>query len=279
MKSFGRNGLRFEVLDLGSPDADTVILLHGFPQHGDACWEQVAPLIASAGFRILAPNQRGYSPQARPRGRWSYRGSELVGDVLALIDASRKERVHLVGHDWGGAVAWATAAWHPHRLHTLTVLSTPHPAAFFGALLSSRQAMDSWYMYFFQLPWLPEWVCTAPLGRANPSLVRWLVASGQTEQRALRDAQRMCASRALGPAMNWYRAIPFSNLARYFLPVSVPTLYIWSDADVALNARAAALTERFVTGPYRFELMTGISHWIPDEAPGPAVRLIMEHLS
>src|SRR6478672_2127138 len=138
MKEFTNGDLVFDVRDEGPADGDVVILLHGFPQT-NACWDGVIPTLTEAGFRVLAPNQRGYSSRARPNGRRSYAAHNLVDDVLALADAAGAERFHVVGHDWGGAVAWYCAMWHPERVRSVTVLATPHPAAFRKALFSSTQ--------------------------------------------------------------------------------------------------------------------------------------------
>lgn len=151
LTSFGRDGLVFDVVDRGPLDGEVVVLLHGFPQRASS-WDLLAPLLHASGYRTLAPDQRGYSPRARPRGRFSYRMSQLTKDVVALIEAAEPgHKVHVVGHDWGAAVAWTVAAARPDAVATLTALSVPHPAAFMRALFTSRQFLLSWYMYVFQL--------------------------------------------------------------------------------------------------------------------------------
>src|SRR3954452_19098027 len=155
MDEFSRSDLVFDVTDTGPADGDVFVLLHGYPENRTS-WQSVTPLLTAAGHRVLAPDQRGYSPRARPLRRRDYRMPELVADVLALVDASGAERVHLVGHDWGGAVAWAFASAHPDRLHTVTSLTTPHPRAFASSMVRSGQLLHSWYMLMFQLPALPE---------------------------------------------------------------------------------------------------------------------------
>src|SRR6478672_3924708 len=181
MEQFTRDGLVFDVGDSGDGD-DVVVLLHGWPQDRHA-WSRVAPLLAEAGLRVVSFDQRGYSPGALPRGRAAYRMSELVADVLALVDALGQTRVHLVGHDWGGAVAWAFAERHPDRLHTLTVVSTPHHRAMAWALRHGDQARKSWYMLAFQLPVLPELV----LRRRLPDVLR---RSGLPEEDVTRYVAR-----------------------------------------------------------------------------------------
>src|SRR5579875_2784646 len=133
METFTRDELTFDVTDSGPDDAPVVVLLHGFPQDRQA-WGKVTPQLVDAGYRVLAPDQRGYSPGASPRGVSAYRLRELCGDVAALLDAAGAGQAHIVGHDWGGAVAWSFAGAHPHRVASCTVLSTPHPAALTWAM-------------------------------------------------------------------------------------------------------------------------------------------------
>jgi pimeloyl-ACP methyl ester carboxylesterase len=155
MHSYSRNGCTFDCDDDGPHDSAAIVLLHGFPQDRH-CWQLVRPQLVAAGYRVLVPDQRGYSPGARPRGRRAYRQRELVGDVVALLDAAGVDRAHVVGHDWGGAVAWSMAAFAPDRLRSLTAVSTPHPAALARASVTSTQGLRSTYMGLFPLPVVPE---------------------------------------------------------------------------------------------------------------------------
>jgi pimeloyl-ACP methyl ester carboxylesterase len=272
MEHYRRDGLIFDVRDAGPPDGPVVLLLHGFPQRNDS-WNAVVDRLTAQGYRCLAPNQRGYSPGARPSRRRDYRVSELVADVGALIDASGARRVHLVGHDWGAAVAWAAAAEMPERLATVSPISVPHPAAFIKSFITSRQGLASWYMYFFQLPGIPERL----LMRRNGTMVSELLRrTGQTPDAADRDAQAMCEPGALTAAINWYRAIPLSNPRANTQKISVPTMYVWSDQDAALLPKAAHDTARYVSGEYRFEILPGVSHWIPDERPDKLADLLLD---
>jgi pimeloyl-ACP methyl ester carboxylesterase len=274
VEQFTRNGLTFDVTDAGPSDAEAVVLLHGYPQ-SSASWSSVVPRLTAAGYRALAPDQRGYSPRARPAGRRAYVMTELVADILALADQAGVDRFHVVGHDWGGAVAWALGTDHPDRLRTLTVLSTPHPGAFLRSAVTSGQAIRSWYMALFQIPRLPEWLTLVEEGRFALSAMR---RSGLSEERAREYVARMKEPGAITGALNWYRAIPFeAGAIREARPVAVPTLYVWSTGDVALGRKAAELTGRFVSGPYRLEILEGVSHWIPEEAPDAVVRLVLEH--
>lgn len=272
ISSFTRAGLTFDVRDAGPGDGTPVVLLHGFPQDSRS-WERLAPLLHARGLRTLAVDQRGYSPGARPRSRWAYRLSELTADVGALVEQHRLGPVHVVGHDWGAAVAWMLAARRPDLVRTLTALSVPHPAAFVRALLTSSQSRKSWYMAAFQLPVLPERVF-ATTGFAR----RALLSSGMTAAQVDRDLAAMRERSRIRGALNWYRAMPFTIPRSAAAAVTVPTLYVWSDDDIALGPVAARLTERFVTGPYTFETLHGVSHWIPEEASEQVDALLGAHL-
>jgi pimeloyl-ACP methyl ester carboxylesterase len=274
VEQYHRGELTFDVIDAGPADGPVVVLLHGFPQFNTS-WNAVIDRLTAQGYRCLAPNQRGYSPGARPPRRRDYRMPEIVEDIRALIDASGAERVHLAAHDWGAAAAWAAAAELPDRIATLTSFSVPHPSAFLKGLVTSRQGLMSWYMYFFQLPWLPERLL---LG-SNRSAIRMsksLQSGGQSPEAADRDAKAMAAPGVLTAALNWYRAMPLTDLRQAARKVAVPTMYVWSDKDIALAEKPARNTVRYVTGDYRFEILRGVSHWIPDECPDTAADLLLE---
>jgi pimeloyl-ACP methyl ester carboxylesterase len=271
--SFRRGDMVFDVTDGGPPDGEPVVLLHGFPQDRTA-FDRLAPVLHGAELRTLAPDQRGYSPGARPTGRGQYRIRETVEDLLALLDAAELDSAHVVGHDWGGATAWALAAWHPDRVRTLTALSTPHPAAMQHALLHSDQALRSYYMGLFQLPFLPE---TALLAGRGALLRRSLSRGGLPAEAVDRYVARMREPGALSAALNWYRALPWS--AREPVgTVRVPTLHVWSTGDAFLGRAATEATARFVEGPYRLEVLDGVPHWIPELAADRVGELVTAHV-
>lgn len=278
MQQYRRGELRFDVVDTGPADGPVVVLLHGFPQF-NTVWEPVTRALSERGFRCLAPNQRGYSAGARPRGRRAYRLTELVADVVALIDASGAPRVHLVGHDWGAIVAWHVAQAVPDRLSSLSTLSVPHPAAFVWALITSRQALLSWYVAFLQLPWLPERIMLPAGERGIARLTRSLIRSGQPNGTATRDARAMAQSGALTPAMNWYRALPFQRVRGVRARIEVPTMFLYSDGDVSIAAKGAHETARHVAGPYRFESLAGLSHWMIDEDPSAVASRLTDWIA
>lgn len=271
MEQFRRGGLVFDVRDRGPEDGEAVVLLHGFPETA-ASWDEVVPALVEAGYRTLAPDQRGYSPGARPTGRRSYVGSELARDVLVLADAAGVERFHVVGHDFGAAVAWTLAASHAERLLSLTAVSVAHPRAFVRAMTRSTQALRSWYMFGVQLPGLPERAMLAQDGRLLRTL---LMRSGLDEATARRFMSRLSEPGALRAALDWYRALPLSEPAG---PVGVPTLYVWGDKDGYVSPTAAYDTGRHVTGPYRFEVLEGATHWVPEHEADRLVPLVLAHL-
>ncbi|AIY49491.2 Epoxide hydrolase [Mycolicibacterium fortuitum] len=275
MDQYRRGEFVFDVIDSGPADGPVVVLLHGFPQQ-NVSWEQIIPLLTAKGYRCLAPNQRGYSPGARPPRRRDYRAKELVRDVLALIDADGADRVHLVGHDWGAAVAWSVAAYAPERLASLSALSVPHPLAFLRSLLTSRQGLASWYMYVNQLPWVPERLMLGRDGRGK-AIAKSLIRSGLPPEAARRDALAMVEPGSLTAALNWYRAMPLSRSGLGSADkITVPTLYVWSDKDIALTAKPARDTANYVSGPYRFETINGASHWLPEEKPAEIAEMLLQ---
>ena len=271
--TFQRSGLTFDVRDGGAPEGEAVVLLHGFPQDSTA-WNRVEPLLHRQGLRTLAPDQRGYSPGARPHGRSAYRLSEIAADVLAMLDAAGLEGAHVVGHDWGAAVAWALAAWHPGRVRTVTALSVPHPGAMTRAMVTSDQALRSYYIGLFQLPLLPERLLLAD--DAAP-LRRGLSRGGLPDDAVDRYVARMREPGALSAALGWYRAMPWS--AREPVGrIRVPTLHLWSTEDAFLGRAATEDTARFVDAPYRLEVLPGVSHWIPELAPDVVADLVSAHV-
>jgi pimeloyl-ACP methyl ester carboxylesterase len=279
MFTVNRGTLAFDVIEHGPQDGDPVLLLHGFPQHATA-WAGVAARLAARGYRCVAPDQRGYSPGARPSTVRAYAADELVDDVLAVIDAVAGPggRAHVVGHDWGAIVGWRLAAHHPDRVRSLTAVSVPPPAALLGALRTSRQALASWYVLAFQIPGLAERAFRAGDGAFSRRLVRLLQSSGQARAAAERDAAALADPAALTAALNWYRAARFTRVGDD-PPVRVPSLYVWSDGDTAITRPAALAADRYVEGPFRYVELRGTSHWILDEAPGELAELVAAQLA
>jgi pimeloyl-ACP methyl ester carboxylesterase len=267
-----RNGpLTFDVIDSGPLDGTPVVLLHGFPQRASA-WNNVAEHLHARGLRTYAPDQRGYSPGARPASRFAYGLADLASDVLALIDAIGAPRVHLVGHDWGAAVAWSVAANHPGRLATLTAVSVPHPGAFARSMLTSGQALKSYYMALFQLPYLPERFLAS--GRAD-SLLR---KGGMTSEMVRRFHTDIVDYGALRGGLGYYRSVVRTSPGQTGTKITVPTTYVWSDDDVALGRKGAEINERWMAGPYELEIVEGASHWLLDERPAELAESIIKRV-
>jgi pimeloyl-ACP methyl ester carboxylesterase len=279
MRTVNRGTLGFDVVEHGPTGGDPVLLLHGFPQRSSS-WAGVAARLAGRGYHCAAPDQRGYSPGARPATVRAYVTDELVADALAVLDdlAGPTGRAHVVGHDWGALVGWGLAARHPDRLRSLTAVSVPPPAAFAKALRTGRQALASWYVLAFQPPGLAERVLSAGGRPFSPRLVALLERAGQSRAAAERDAAGLADGAALTAALNWYRAARFGAPGQE-PPVRVPTLFVWSDRDTAITREAVLSADRYVDAPFRFVELRGVSHWVPDEAPGELADLIAEHIA
>ena len=267
---------RFTALAAGPDDGRLVVLLHGFPQ-GSVQWRHQLATLAEAGYRAVAPDLRGYSEGARSEGVESYALPHLLADVLAMVDDIGGHQVDVVGHDWGAYLAWHLAARYPERLRTLTAVSVPHPVAFLDAVLHGKgdQAVRSAYIGFFRLEGVPEKTLLAKDGAGLRSA---LVSTGLPEEHADAYVERMRQPGALTAALNWYRAVSPEDV-QGMAPITTPTLFVWSDKDVAIGRDAAEATAEHVQGPYRFEVLTGVNHWIPEVAPDELDRLLVEHLS
>lgn len=266
MEQYQRGPFTFDVRDAGPPAGEPVVLLHGFPQDS-TCWDGVVPQLHEAGLRTLAPDQRGYSPGARPTERRAYAITELVDDVVALLNHAGLEPAHIVGHDWGGGVAWGLAIQHPDRVRSVTVVSTPHGAAMEEASKKSSQLLKSWYMFAMQLPVLPE------LFISNRRLADGLERAGLPADRARHNAARMAEPGAARGAVNWYRGMPWT-LRTPAGRCIVPTTYLWSSGDRYLGRYAAEATAKYVTGQYRFLEVEG-NHWLPETQPDTVAAAIL----
>jgi pimeloyl-ACP methyl ester carboxylesterase len=256
-----RDGLTFDVVDTGPEDGDPVVLLHGFPERA-TCWREVAPLLNARGLRTYALDQRGASPGARPQGRRAYAVEEFAADAHALAEAIGRP-VHLVGHDWGSATAWIAAAMRPELFRTLTAVSVPHPFAFTRAMTRSSQGLKSWYMLFFNIPWLPERLAAKPRGFFDRSLR----GSGMSRDDVARFRTEMVDDGALPGGLGWYRAIFLSKAPAEHRTVRVPTTMVWSDRDDFIGRRSVELTAECVDAPYELVVLDGVDHWIPTHAP------------
>lgn len=260
-------------IELGGPAAGRpVVLLHGFPESA-ACWRPVAELLVGHGLRVIAPNQRGYSPGARPLDAAEYAMEHLVEDVIGLLDALGLPAVDLVGHDWGAAVAWAVASGHPERIRSLTAISTPHPSAFGRARSrDSEQRSKSAYIDLFRQEGRAEELLLADDARR----LRGIFGEDVPAELAAEHVAVLTRPGALTGALNWYRGM--GRWAGDDQPITVPTTYIWGTGDVAIGRQAAEGCADHVAAPYRFIEAPGVGHWLPEADPELVASAILECL-
>ncbi|HVR07899.1 MAG TPA: alpha/beta fold hydrolase [Thermoanaerobaculia bacterium] len=281
-RTIATNGVRLHAVEAGPPDGRLLILLHGFPELWYGWRRQIGPF-AAAGFRVLVPDQRGYNLSDKPRGIAAYSLDRLAGDVVGLIDDAGRERACLAGHDWGGAVAWWVGVNFPGRLERLAVLNIPHPHVMRRHLLHDReQRRKSRYIFFFQLPWLPE----LALRRRDWAYgVRALTATsrpGTFDETDLAVYRQAWSQPGAATAMlNWYRAAlrplrpsPVAALPACRKPpprpasprVRVPVLLLWGTGDRFLG-QAMAQPSIELCDDGRLELLDA-THWVQHEEPG-----------
>jgi len=263
----------FDARAAGPAGGDPVLLLHGFPESSHE-WRAQLRALGGAGYRAIAPDQRGYSPRARPTGVDNYRAEHLVADVISMADAIGVDRFHLVGHDWGAAVAWQVAGRHPERLRTLTPVSVPHPKAFADALLGDDQRQRSSYIDLFRQEGKAEEVLLEDGGNRLREMLSGSGLGDDVEE----YVTRLLEPGAMTAALNWYRAVDIGSIDGLG-PITTPTMFVWSTGDIALGREGAEATAKHVDGPYRFEVLEGVSHWIPEAAADELNRLLLDHLS
>jgi pimeloyl-ACP methyl ester carboxylesterase len=270
--------LTFDALVTGQPGAPLVLLLHGFAESMH-CWRAQVAALAAAGHRAVAPGQRGYSPGARPDTGDSanYHIDRLMDDAMAIVGASGygERRFHLVGHDWGGSIAWALADRYPSRLASLTVLSRPHPNAFNRALQmpDGEQAQRSRHHKAFLEPGAADLL----LADDAKWLRERLSAAGVPSAAIEAHLSVLGNKAAMEAALTWYRAR--GAIRSPLGPIRVPTLYIWGDADDTVGRVAAEGTGDFVAAPYRFEVLAGVGHFAADQVPDRVSELLLQHVA
>ena len=271
------SGLTFTTDVAGPTAGPLVLLLHGFPESRHS-WRAALPGLALAGYRAVAPDQRGYSPGARPdpKNLPNYAFEKLIADAIDIADASGAagKRFHLVGHDWGGQVSWGVADKHPERLASLTILSRPHPQSFRRALQmpDGEQKNRSRHHRAFLEPDTgvklladnAKRLRDGPFGQGVPA------AAVEAHLAVLGNSEAMEA------ALAWYRAN--AGLAAEVGTIKVPTLYIWGDADATVGPTAAGGTREFVSASFGMEILPGVGHFVMDQAPAKATELLLGHL-
>ena len=273
------NGLEFEVYQAGEGDR-LALLLHGFPQSA-AQWRKQMNTLLAKGFRVWAVNQRGYCGTTRPRGREAYRLDALLADIAGLIDASKAKSVVLIGHDWGGLLAFAFVARAIRPLERLITINAPHPLCLARALRDSpAQQRRSWYIKLFRAPWLPEFL----LSLGDGFLLGWLLR--ETSRRGAMDDEILahyraeaCEPGALTAMLNWYRVLPEDIFTAKDLatPFDTPTLMIWGERDVALDVSCLEGTGRYARN-LRIERLPRPTHWSPEDGAVEVNTLLLEWL-
>ena len=263
------NGLRFEVTECGTGDR-LALCLHGFPECAYS-WRYQMPVLAHLGYRVWAPNLRGYGRSSRPDRVADYQVDHLVDDVEGLIKASGARETLLIGHDWGGGVAWMTALAHRCPLAGLIVINCPHPALFASGLYRWPQIRRSWYVFAFQVPWLPEFLLRRRKARRIGATFLDMAVDRSRFPEDVLDVYRRQALEpgALSAMLNYYRANrrgPLKSRPDLERPITTPTLLIWGEADTALGKELTLGTDRLVSD-LTLHYLPGVSHWAQQEAP------------
>jgi len=268
--------IRLHAVTAGS--GPLVVLLHGFPEFWYS-WRHQIPALADAGFRVIAPDLRGYNASDKPEGIRSYAIDHLVNDVAQLIERESQGPAFLVGHDWGGVIAWRCAALHPHLIQKLVILNAPHPAAYRRLLWHSPgQWLRSAYAGLFQLPWLPEfllrrgdfWLIERALRRRTSP-----AAFSAADIAAYKEALRVPG--ALTSALTYYRAAFWYSRGLFTEPqqVTTPTVLIWGERDPYLSPQLSRNLESFASN-LRVERLSNVGHWIQNEAGEVVNRLLVD---
>lgn len=261
------NGVDLHVEVHGEQGGDPVLLIHGWPDTADV-WRNQVPVLTEAGYQVITPDLRGFGRSSRPDDVKSYRVTNSAADMGAVLDAVGAPTAHVVGHDWGSAVAWATAMFRPEHVRSLTAISTPH----LGVPDTPRQREMAWYTLFFQFPEVSE----AQLMHDDWALLREISPGYKDIDRAIASLSR---PGALTPTLNWYRANMAPRMPgprRELPPVTAPTMGIWSDGDRYLEGARMRASGDLVKGPWRYEEITGATHWIPLDAPEKLSALLLD---
>lgn len=259
-----------------------VVLLHGFPELSHS-WRRQLPALAGAGFHAVAPDLRGYGASDRPSDTAAYALPNLVGDLVGLIKALGHESAHVVGHDWGGSIAWVTAARAPEHVRSLTVLNSPHPVASAEARQIPEQQQKSWYMLLFQFVEVAEeWLSANDFANLRGFVFDTAAPGTFPDQDRETFLTALRQDGALTAALDYYRAnIPPASWLRPppdLPPVGVPTMIVWGDADAYMSPALLENSITKVTGPVRVERLPGVSHWVQQEAPDDVNRLLIDFL-
>jgi pimeloyl-ACP methyl ester carboxylesterase len=276
---FTNRDIRLHAVAAGPRNGPVVILLHGFPEFWYGWQNQIGPL-ADAGFRVIAPDQRGYNISSKPRGITAYKVSELTSDVIAIIDQLGKDRVCAVGHDWGATIAWSVAIQHADRVIRLAILNVPHPAVLERNVRTNpRQWLRSWYGLFFQIPRLPEFLISANgfwLGKR--SLILTSRPGTFAAENLARHVEAWSQPGAMTAMLNWYRAL-FWFAPKFADPqVHMPTHILWGKKDAFLLAEEAQESVEYCAEG-KLTYFPDATHWLQHEEPERMNELLIEFFS
>jgi len=278
-KMIETNGIKLHIVQKGDSESPLVLLLHGFPEFWYG-WRQQIDFLAGMGFRVVVPDQRGYNLSDKPKGIDAYHIDNLTLDIIGLIDALKYKKATIIGHDWGGMIAWQLAIKYPERLEKLIILNIPHPKVMKKTLLKSwRQKRKSWYIFFFQIPWFPEFI----LSRINFALLRKVLIKssrrGTFSETDLKQYQEAWSKKnALRSMINWYRAAfrtMFEKSVKSY--IDIPTLLIWGMKDFALISDMAQPSIDLCRKG-RLVFIEEASHWVQHEEPDRINSLIKDYL-
>jgi pimeloyl-ACP methyl ester carboxylesterase len=270
------DGVPLRCMTDGSPERPLVVLLHGFPARWST-WRQTMRPLAQAGFYVAAPDLRGYGESAKPKGIQSYAIDRLVDDVTHVIHELGKDWAFIVGHDFGGGVAWATAMMRPEAVRALALLNSVHPVGFEQRIRYPSQLARSWYIFFFQIPWLPELM----LAQRDFQMVRHALAKDGLPPDTISDLlEGVRPEGALTATINWYRAVFRDGLRRRFQPrkVDVPAMIIWGDGERYLDPELADPPAGWVSN-VRTEHIHEASHWVHHDSPERVASLLIDHFA
>jgi pimeloyl-ACP methyl ester carboxylesterase len=273
---FQNDSVRLHAVAAGPRDGPVVVLLHGFPEFWYGWCRQIEPL-AAAGFRVIVPDQRGYNLSGKPSGLAAYALAELVSDVIAIADQLGQEKIFLAGHDWGAAVAWSAALLHPQRIAKLVVLNVPHPSVMRRFLSTRpRQVLRSWYMFFFQLPWLPEALFSALNFRIGESSLFRSSRPGTFSPEDLAQYRNAWSQPgALTAMINWYRALFRTRVKLRDKTVRVPTRILWGERDDFLLTEMAHESLQYCSSAELFTFANA-THWLHHEEPARVSELLID---
>lgn len=273
------NGIELHVVTAGPSDGDPLLLLHGFPEFWYG-WRSQISTLADAGYRVIVPDQRGYNRSDKPGGIDAYTSDILAADVVGLLDALEYDQVQAVGHDWGAIVLWETLLRHADRIERAVPMNVPHPQVFETFLTGNpRQLLKSWYVFFFQLPSLPEWVCSADDWRVLETLMDTANRPDAFTPEDMATYRRAWSRPDAFTAMvNWYRALIQGNgTDPPTHVVDVPTMVIWGMQDPYLEREMAPESAKYCTNG-RLELLEDATHWLHHEQPGRINDLLLSFL-